>query len=39
MTQVGITSLPAEEIRGIGTDGANAIDGYGTHVHTSVMKR
>ena len=31
MTQVGITSLGAEHVHGIGADGASAVDGDGTH--------
>ena len=31
MTRVEITNLAAEHLHGIGADGANAIDGYGTH--------
>ena len=31
VTQAGITSLAAEQVRGIGADGASTVDGYGTH--------
>ncbi len=31
VTQIAITSLAAEQVRGIGAHGANAIDGNGTH--------